>query len=101
MQWCLHFDVLQGAPDGFALIGGQESERTQLPQSLAPNRLYLLDRAYPSYAHRERSADEAFPWSYLRAGKSNADLRRQYEDLLAQLAAPRPGLTFACPEPRA
>jgi hypothetical protein len=57
VQWCLHFDVLHGAPDGFTLIGGQESERTQLPQSLAPNRLYLLDRAYQSYAHLDRIAE--------------------------------------------
>ena len=54
VQWCLHLDVLQGAPDGFTLIGGQQSERTQLPQSLAPNRLYLLDRAYQSYTHLDQ-----------------------------------------------
>ena len=54
IQWCLHFDVLHGAPDGFTVIGGQESERTQLPQAILPHRLYLLDRAYQSYAHLGR-----------------------------------------------
>lgn len=57
VQWCLHFDVLHGAPDGFTLIDGQASERTQLPQCLVPNRLYLLDRAYQSYAHLDRIAE--------------------------------------------
>jgi hypothetical protein len=57
VQWCLHLDVLDGAPDGFTLIGGRESERAQLPQSLRPNRLYLLDRAYQSYAHLDRIAE--------------------------------------------
>jgi len=56
VQLCLHFDVLHGAPDGFTLIGGQESERTQLIPSLTPNRLYLLDRAYQSYDHLGRIA---------------------------------------------
>jgi hypothetical protein len=51
VQLCLHLDVLDGAPAGFTLIGGQQSERTQLPAALGPNRLYLLDRAYQSYRH--------------------------------------------------
>lgn len=51
VQWCLHFDVVHGAPDGFTLIGGQESERSQLVEALSPHRLYLLDRAYQSYSH--------------------------------------------------
>lgn len=51
VQLCLHLDVLDGAPAGFTLIGGHQSERTQLPATLAPNRLYLLDRAYQSYQH--------------------------------------------------
>lgn len=57
MQLCLHFDVLDGAPVGFTVIGGQESERTQLPAALAANRLYLLDRAYQSYAHLDQIVD--------------------------------------------
>lgn len=51
MQWCLHFDVVHGAPDGMSIIGGGESERGQLPEQIASDRLYLLDRAYQSYAH--------------------------------------------------
>ncbi len=51
MQWCLHFDVLSHAPDGFTIIGGQESERSQLSGRIASERLYLLDRAYQSYVH--------------------------------------------------
>jgi hypothetical protein len=51
VQMCLHLDVVDGAPDGFTLIGGHESERTQLPAALTANRLYLLDRAYQSYDH--------------------------------------------------
>lgn len=58
VQWCLHFDVLQGAPDGFTLIGGQESERGQLVEALSSNRLYLLDRAYQSYDHLDRIAEK-------------------------------------------
>jgi len=54
MQWCLHFDVLHGAPDGFTVIGGGESERGELPQQIAAGRLYLLDRAYQSYEHLKK-----------------------------------------------
>lgn len=54
VQWCLHLDVVEGAPEGFTLIGGSQSERSQLPQSIASNRLYLLDRAYQSYEHLDR-----------------------------------------------
>jgi hypothetical protein len=43
--------VVHGAPDGFTLIGGQESERSQLVDALSSHRLYLLDRAYQSYDH--------------------------------------------------
>ena len=57
VQMCLHLDVLNGAPLGFTLIGGQESERSQLPAALAPQRLYLLDRAYQSYVHLDRIAE--------------------------------------------
>lgn len=42
------------------------------------------------YAHRERPANEIFPWSHVRAGKSNDYLRRQYDDLLDQLSISRP-----------
>lgn len=54
MQWCLHFDVLHGAPDGFTIIGGGESERSELPAQIAAGRLYLLDRAYQSYDHLKK-----------------------------------------------
>lgn len=56
VQLCLHLDLLHGAPDGLTLISGQESERAQLVPLLAPNRLYLLDRAYQSYEHLGRIA---------------------------------------------
>lgn len=51
VQLCLHLDVLHGAPLGFTLLGGQCSERQELPRALAAGRLYLLDRAYQSYEH--------------------------------------------------
>lgn len=57
VQWCLHLDVVHGAPVGFTLIGGRQSERAELPDSLAPGRLYLLDRAYQSYSHLDRIAE--------------------------------------------
>ncbi|MEE9294045.1 MAG: radical SAM protein, partial [Phycisphaerae bacterium] len=33
------------------------------------------------YAHRERAADEVFPWSHLHGGPPDAYLRRQYEEV--------------------
>jgi hypothetical protein len=51
VQVCLQFDVLEGAPAGFTLISGEESERAALPAAVRPGCLYLLDRAYQSYAH--------------------------------------------------
>lgn len=62
LQMCLHFDVLHGTPVGFTLIGGQQSERTQLPAAIASGRLYLLDRAYQSYDHLNQilAADSDF-----------------------------------------
>ncbi len=43
-----------------------------------------IDPAF--YAHRERSADEVFPWDHLHGGAPEAYLRRQYEDVFEQLA---------------
>ena len=37
------------------------------------------------YAHRERLADEVFPWSHLHAGPPDPYLRHQYEDVFTQL----------------
>jgi len=54
VQVCLHLDVIDGAPDGFTIIGGDASERRQLPAAIVPNRLYLLDRAYQSYRHLDK-----------------------------------------------
>lgn len=54
VQMCLHLDVIDGAPDGFTLIGGHESERAELPAALQSGRLYLLDRAYQSYDHLDQ-----------------------------------------------
>ncbi len=51
VQLCLHFDAVHGTPVGFTLVGGQVSERAELPQALRAHCLYLLDRAYQSYAH--------------------------------------------------
>lgn len=38
------------------------------------------------YAHRERGADEVFPWSHLNGGPPTPYLRRQYEDVFQQIA---------------
>ncbi len=38
------------------------------------------------YAHRERDADEVFPWSHLNGGPPTPYLRRQYEDVFRQIA---------------
>lgn len=40
------------------------------------------------YAHRERRADEIFPWSHLNGGPSGDYLRRQYDDVFTQLSLP-------------
>ncbi len=37
------------------------------------------------YAHRERPADEVFPWSHLHGGAPQDYLRRQYEDTFTHL----------------
>lgn len=49
VQMCLHFDVLDGVPVGFSLLGGQQHEGPELSRRIQPNTLYLLDRAYQSY----------------------------------------------------
>jgi radical SAM family uncharacterized protein len=47
-----------------------------------------VDKAW--YAHRERPADEIFPWSHLAGARQSHDyLRRQYEHELAVVQAPR------------
>jgi len=76
VQWCLHFDVVHGAPDGFTLISGQESERSQLPASLAPDRLYLLDRAYQSYAHLDQIAEIGSDFVVRLRGTARFDVRK-------------------------
>lgn len=48
IQMCLHFDVLDGVPVGFTLLGGDQYEGTELARNIRPNTLYLLDRAYQS-----------------------------------------------------
>ncbi|MBN1440063.1 MAG: TIGR03960 family B12-binding radical SAM protein [Anaerolineales bacterium] len=40
-----------------------------------------IDPAF--YTHRERAADEVFPWDHISVGIRKAYLRRQYEDSLA------------------
>ncbi|RME41565.1 MAG: TIGR03960 family B12-binding radical SAM protein [Planctomycetota bacterium] len=42
------------------------------------------------YAHRERSADEVFPWSHLHGGPPDDYLRRQYDDVFVQVGRPKP-----------
>ncbi len=42
-----------------------------------------------SYAHRERPADEVFPWDRLDLGISKQYLRREYENALSGLAVPQ------------
>ncbi|MCH7525930.1 MAG: TIGR03960 family B12-binding radical SAM protein [Planctomycetes bacterium] len=42
------------------------------------------------YAHRERPADEVFPWSHLHGGPPGDYLRRQYEDVFTHLAGSIP-----------
>jgi hypothetical protein len=49
VQMCLHYEVINGTPLDFSLISGRENEITQLATAVAPDRLYLMDRAYQSY----------------------------------------------------
>ncbi|MFQ5412955.1 MAG: TIGR03960 family B12-binding radical SAM protein [Phycisphaerae bacterium] len=42
------------------------------------------------YAHRERRADEVFPWAHLHGGAPADYLRHQYEDVFAKIGAPVP-----------
>lgn len=49
VQMCLHFDVLDGTPVGFSLVGGNTHEATELTTRIQPGTLYLLDRGYQSY----------------------------------------------------
>lgn len=49
MQMCLHFDVFDGIPVGFTLLGGNQHEGPELARHIRANTLYLLDRAYQSY----------------------------------------------------
>jgi len=46
------------------------------------------------YAHRERRADEVFPWSHLRTRATNEYLRRQYDDVFTTLGVRRPVPAF-------
>jgi radical SAM superfamily enzyme YgiQ (UPF0313 family) len=47
-----------------------------------------VDKAW--YAHRERPADEIFPWSHLSGARQSYEyLRRQYEEELASVQAAR------------
>ncbi len=45
------------------------------------------------YAHRERPADEVFPWAHLAGGPPVDYLRRQYDDMFAKLGAATPTAT--------
>ena len=49
MQMCLHFDVFDGVPVGFTLLGGEQHEGPELGRNIRSNTLYLLDRGYQSY----------------------------------------------------
>ena len=42
------------------------------------------------YAHRERPADEVFPWSHLHGGAPDDYLLRQYDDVYTQIRTPKP-----------
>lgn len=46
----VHFDVLRGVPEHFTLTGGQAGEGRQLQRALRPERCYVLDRGFQSYA---------------------------------------------------
>lgn len=41
------------------------------------------------YAHRERPADEVFPWSHLHGGPPDDYLLRQYDDVFTQIGVAR------------
>lgn len=45
----VHFDVARGVPVAATLTPAAQSEITQLRQTLAPDRLYVLDRGYASF----------------------------------------------------
>ena len=49
VQMCMHYDVLDGVPVGFTLLGGHKHESPELSRNIRSNTLYLLDRAYQSY----------------------------------------------------
>jgi hypothetical protein len=51
VQMCLHFDVFDGSPDGFTLVGGQIRESSEFRSRIQPQTMYLLDRLYQSYEH--------------------------------------------------
>ncbi|MCC7291266.1 MAG: TIGR03960 family B12-binding radical SAM protein [Phycisphaerales bacterium] len=42
------------------------------------------------YAHRERRADEVFPWNHLHGGAPTEYLQNQYEDVFVKIGAPAP-----------
>jgi len=42
------------------------------------------------YAHRERSADEVFPWAHLHGGAPDEYLQRQYDETFTQIGVPKP-----------
>ncbi len=44
------------------------------------------------YAHRERGADELFPWAHLHGGAPQAYLRSQYEDVFTKVGTELPVL---------
>lgn len=45
----VHFDVLKGVPLDATITDGNASEKTQLRQTLQPDRLYVIDRGYAEY----------------------------------------------------
>ncbi len=47
-----------------------------------------IDPAF--YAHRERPADEVFPWHHLHGGAPDDYLHRQYEDVFTHINVPVP-----------
>ena len=42
------------------------------------------------YAHRERPANEIFPWDHLHGGAPDEYLRRQYDDVFTKINLPQP-----------
>ncbi|NOX59795.1 MAG: TIGR03960 family B12-binding radical SAM protein [Planctomycetes bacterium] len=47
------------------------------------------------YAHRERGADEVFPWSHLAGGNSEGYLKKQYDDVFVHIGVENPSLNIA------